>query len=206
MRGDLSEHVAGVQVERLVLAVFLAETVLVAQTEREVAGGSLNAEFGVVEVVDDVNGTEDRIDILVAELRNDREVDGRLEGPAGGRFERTGDLHAERHFNDVHVADFEVAVVVHFKERVAQAGVRGDREGAFVSCSVGAQTGREGLAVEGFVSGGTGDRALDVVFEHQVGQVARNAQARVGNVAAGVERDAVEPASRQKITQSPETK
>ena len=91
MRGDLSEHVAGVQVERLVLAVFLAETVLVAQTEREVAGGSLNAEFGVVEVVDDVNGTEDRIDILVAELRNDREVDGRLEGPAGGRFERTGE-------------------------------------------------------------------------------------------------------------------
>ena len=176
--------------ESVVASVVSAKAVAVREAEREVAAGRANGERRVVDVVEHVDVAYERRHFLVAHLRNDREVDVRGHGPAGGRREFTRNPHAHGRLEDVHRIGRNAAVVVDVDLRVAKTNMRNNLERLIVDRQVAANADREDGRIERFISGSTGDRALHVVVEREIAGVSREIEAV--NSLPRIDRDAPE--------------
>ena len=126
------EVVANVGVHLRVGAIVRTEAVGRIETKGQVAVDGFNADHVVVKAAredGDVAGGAEVFNILVAQLRNNREVVGRHDLPAGG-LERARELDADGRFKDVHVLFVVEGHGIRVDADVAQTKVRRDGERA----------------------------------------------------------------------------
>lgn len=184
--------VAEVRIDLRVGAIVRAEAIGGVQTEGHVVLDRFNAEDVVEEAAGedrDVAGRAEGFNFLVAELRNDREVVGRDELPAGG-FERARELDADRGFKDVHVLLVVEGHGIGVDARVAKTHVRNDGEGAvLVGREVAANTERDRRGVGGVAE------TREVIAEVDVAEVSLDVEA--GEVLRGVDGETDEASWRE---------
>ena len=123
----------------MISAVFRTEAETVVKAQGQIAAHGRNAELSAAErIVDhvrcDIHACNGRINLLVAELRDDREIEPRHNSPAFSAEVRA-DGNADRRFNEIHVARVAILKIIRGDPRVAKADV-GDYLNAGIVCEV----------------------------------------------------------------------
>ena len=113
----------------MISAVFRTEAETVVKAQGQIAAHGRNAELSAAErivehVRSDIHACNGRINLLVAELRDDREIEPRHNSPAFSAEVRA-DGNADRRFNEIHVARVAILKIIRGDPRVAKADVGG---------------------------------------------------------------------------------